>query len=390
MSALLRTIWRELCIIARRPLLWLATLGIPLFAALFMTTIFGGGEMRELPIGVVDNDFSEASRALVRTIDSSPTLSIAHHFTSPSEALMAVRSREVYGFVVIPRNFARDMTSGYRVEIPYYYHYALLSVGAKVATTLRELLTGATLKPLVAVAQEMNTPEQEVVEFLEPATTSPYPLGNPQLDYHTYLAEPFFFVMLQIIIMLTVVYVVGVEVDSGSDKEWLTVARGNIFVALVGKLTPYAVAFIATALMGLCILHHTPFSPLPEGGVLLWLSLATVGLVVASIAPALFLFSLFPAMGLVMSVVSMVGSLGATLSGVTFPLASMYPIFRYLAYALPIRHFTLIAQSLLYTEGRGEFLWGNMAVLMAYALLPLLTMGRLRRAICSGKYEHYV
>lgn len=387
MRDLRRVLWRELGIISRRPLLWIVTLGVPLFSALLMATIFGSGQMSELPIGVIDNDFSTSSRALVRTIDSSPTLSVTHHFTEPSEALVAMRRGEIYGYVVIPRHFAQDMTSGRRVEIPYYYHYALLSVGAQVESTLRTLLTMATLKPLILTAQEMATSERVAEEFLAPLSTSPYPLGNPQLDYHTYLSEPFFFVMLQIVVMLTVVYVVGSEMESGSAKDWLNVAQGNMFVALVGKLLPYTTAFAATSLAGLCIIYLP--SPPSEHIVLLWLAVATIGLVVASVALALFLFSLFPAMGFVISAVSMVGSLGATLSGVTFPLASMYPIFRYLALALPIRHFTLISQNLLYTEGNMSAVWWNVALLVGFTLLPLLTIQRLKRAICSGKYENY-
>lgn len=387
MRGLGRVLWRELGVISRRPLLWIVTLGVPLFSALLMTTIFGGGQMRELPIGVIDNDFSASSRALIRTLDSSPTLSVVRHFTEPSEALRAVRSRQVYGYVVIPRDFSRDMTSGSRVEIPYYYHYALLSIGAQVESTLRTILTMATLKPLILTAQEMAISEQMAEEFLAPLNTSPYPLGNPQLDYHTYLSEPFFFVMLQIVVMLTVVYAVGSEVESGSAKEWLEKARGNMFVALVGKLFPYAAAFVATSLAGLCILYLP--SPPSEHSALLWLAVATIGLVVSSMAVALFIFSLFPAMGFVISAVSMIGSLGATLSGVTFPLASMYPIFRYLAFALPIRHFTLISQNLLYTEGNLGAVWWNVALLAGFTLLPMLTTRRLKRVICSGKYENY-
>lgn len=387
MSGLGKVFGRELGTISRRPLLWIVTLGVPLFSALLMATIFGSGQMRKLPIGVIDNDFSASSRALIRTIDSSPTLSVVRHFTEPSEALRAVRSREVYGYVVIPRHFAQNIISGRRVEIPYYYHYALLSVGAQVESTLRTLLTMATIKPLIITAQEMAVSEQTAEEFLAPLGTSPYPLGNPQLDYHTYLSEPFFFVMLQIVVMLTVVYVVGSEVESGSAKEWLGAAHGDMFVALVGKLLPYAAAFVATSLAGLCIIYLP--SPLSEQGALLWLAVATIGLVLASMALALFIFSLFPAMGFVISAVSMIGSLGATLSGVTFPIASMYSIFRYLAYALPIRHFTLISQQLLYTEGNVGAVWWNVALLAGFTLLPLLTTRRLKRAIYSGKYENY-
>ena len=90
----------------------------------------------------------------------------------------------------------------------------------------------------------------------------------------------------------------------------------------------------------------------------------------------LFLFSLFPAISLIISIVSMVGSLGATLSGVTFPVPNMYPLVRDASYLFPVRHFTEMMQNMLYGSG-GIF------PLLAFSLLP-----HLKRAIESHKYEN--
>ena len=65
--------------------------------------------------------------------------------------------------------------------------------------------------------------------------------------------------------------------------------------------------------MSCSVFLHIPF----QGS--WWLmNIMTVLFIIATQALGLFLFSLFPAISLVISVVSMVGSLGATLSGVTF------------------------------------------------------------------------
>ena len=54
------------------------------------------------------------------------------------------------------------------------------------------------------------------------------------------------------------------------------------------------------------------------------LNLTSALLVIATQALAVFLFSLFPALSIIISIVSMVGSLGATLGGVTFPVLHMF------------------------------------------------------------------
>ena len=387
MRALFKTIGRELAIISHRPLLWIATLGVPLFTAFFVTTVFGSGTMQELPIGVIDNDFSSVSREIVRTIDSSPTLSVVRHFTNAEEALCAMRAREIYGYVVLPRGLASDMTRGARATIPYYYHYAFLSVGGEIESTLRTILTMASIAPIATTAQQMGVAEERIETFLEPVSGDIRPIGNPTLNYHTYLSEPFFFIMFQIVILLTVVYVVGWDIDRGRGKEWLSIAEDNIFVAVVGKLLPYILAFIASGTAGLYIIYGIE-SEVWQGA-LGWLMLLMVGLVVASVSLALFIYSLFPAMGLVISVVSMVGSLGATLSGITFPISSMYPIFHGVALALPIRHFSLIVQNQFYSEGSFGSVWWHAAALVAFCLLPLFTMRHLQRAIISQRYDKF-
>lgn len=387
MRSLLKTIVRELEIIAHRPILWIATLGVPIFTAFFVATVFGGGTMRGLPIGVIDNDFSSVSRSLIRTIDSSPTLHIVRHFTNSEEALAAMRAREIYGYVVIPQGLASDMTRGTRATIPYYYHYAFLSVGGEIESTLRTILTMASIAPITTTAQQMGIADQRITTFLEPISGDMRPIGNPTLNYHTYLSEPFFFIMFQIVILLTVVYVVGWDIDRGCGKEWLSVAGGDIFVALMGKLLPYILTFIVSGIAALYIIYGIESEVWQ--GTLGWLVVAMVGLVVASVSLALFIYSLFPAMGLIISVVSMVGSLGATLSGITFPIASMYSLFHGVALALPIRHFSLIVQNQFYAEGGFGSVWWHAAALVIFYLLPLFTMRHLQRAIISRKYDKF-
>ena len=371
---------REMSIFVRRPLLWIATIAIPLFSALFMSSIFGSGAIQEIPIGIIDEEFTTTSRSIVRMIDSSPTLSVTHHFTSSTEALAAIKQREIYGYVVLPHNLTRNMVQGSRSAIPYYYHYAFMSIGAQVESTLRTLLTLATVDPIVVTANELGVSESVVETFLEPTNSDTHPIGNASLNYSVYLTEPFFFIMFQIVMLITTVYILGTERANG--REWLAAANGNIFTAIMGKSLPYVCTYTASGMAALWIMGRIGGLSLSWGMVG-----AMVGLVVASISLALFIYSLYPHMALVLSAVSMIGSLGATLSGVTFPINSMYPIFRHVALLLPIRHFTIITQNMLYTEGGYEAVWWHGALLATFCLLPLITATRLRKSIISGSYE---
>ena len=137
------------------------------------------------------------------------------------------------------------------------------------------------------------------------------------LDYSVYLSQPFFFVLFQVLILLITVYAVGIEIKFRTADEWLFVAKGNMVTAVLGKLLPYTIIFILIGWLANYVMFgilHIPFQ-----GSWLLMNMLTALFVVATQALGLFLFSLFPAISLIISIVSMVGSLGATLSGVTFP-----------------------------------------------------------------------
>ncbi|MGG6549028.1 UNVERIFIED_CONTAM: ABC transporter permease, partial [Prevotella sp. 15_C9] len=83
----------------------------------------------------------------------------------------------------------------------------------------------------------------------------------------------------------------------------------------------------------------------------------------------------------IISIVSMVGSLGATLSGVTFPVTSMYPPVHAASYLFPVRHFTEIAQSMLYFDSGFGYYWQSAAILWLFPLVALLILPRLKHWI---------
>ena len=124
------------------------------------------------------------------------------------------------------------------------------------------------------------------------------------------------------IVLLVTVYAVGSEIKFRTGDDWLRTAGMNVFSAVAGKLLPYTVIFVLISVLANYVLFGVMRIPFSCG---FWpLNLTSALFVVATQCLAVFLFSLFPAIGIVISVVSMVGSLGATLSGVTFPAPFMY------------------------------------------------------------------
>ena len=381
-----KTIRRELDRMVSRRLYFGACIVLPLFCIFFMSTIFGNGQMENIPIAVVDQDNTSLSREIIRQVEAVPTFRVVRHYSDPEKARQATQAKEVYGYLVIPGQFEADATAGRNATLSYYYHYALLSVGGEVRGAFETLLRTLSLSPVVVQATAMGLGENQITSFLLPIKSSSHPLFNPDLDYSVYLSNPFFFVFLQVIILLVTVYVLGSEIKFHTAEDWLASADMNMFVAVMGKLLPYTVIFSLMSVFANYVMFGIMGIPFSCG---FWpLNLSAILFVVATQAFAVFLFSLFPAIALVISIVSMVGSLGATLSGVTFPVASMYAPVYYASYLFPVRHFVEINQNLLYGDYGFPYTWVNVSALFAFLLLPLILLPHLKKAILSHKYEN--
>lgn len=362
---------------------------LPLFCIFFMSTIFGDGQMENIPVGVVDQDQSALSRQVVRQVEAVPTFRVTRHYADPEAARQATQAKEIYGYLVIPSHFEADATAGRATTLAYYYHYALLSVGGEVRGAFETVLRQISMGPVVMQATSLGIAEGQVTTFLLPVKASNHPLFNPDLDYSVYLSNPFFFIFFQVIILLTTVYAVGSEIKFGTGQAWLSAAGGNIVTAVVAKLLPYTVIFSLMSILANYVMFGLMHIPFACG---FWpLNLTAILFVVSTQALGLFLYSLFPALSLVISVVSMVGSLGATLSGVTFPVPSMYAPVYYASFLFPVRHFTEIYQNLLYGDYGFAYTWGNYSALLCFLLPALLLLPRLKKAIVNEEmWRHLV
>ena len=354
MNVLLRE-WRRMT--SRRIYLGAAVV-LPLFLIFFMTTIFGDGQMRHLSIGIVDEDNTATSRSIVRSIAAVPTFDVVAHYANDAEAREAVKRREVYGYLSIPPRFEEAMVRGIEATLCYYYHYALLAVGGEVMSAFETALIPVRMAPIVSEAIMLGDTEANIETFLLPMTADDHALYNPSLDYAEYLAVPIFYIMFQILVLLVTLYAVGSDGLS---------AFGRWPLAMVGKLLPYTLIFVAEAMLANVVFFRWEHIPM-EGD--MWLfSLFTVLFIVATQSVAVILYTLFPVLSLVISVVSMVGSLGATLSGLTFPLSAMSPVVQYTSKLFPVRHFTEAMQCIVYFDGGFSDCWPQLAVLCVFPLV---------------------
>ena len=385
MSAFVHVFRRELRRMTARSIYIVACLVLPLFSLVFMATIFGTGQMTDLPVGVVDADNTSASRNIVRMVDATPQLEVTRRYANETEARQAMQRKDIYGYLLIPSRFAEKVGNNEPTTLCYYYHNAMLSVGGELHSTFENLLQQVAVTPIVTEAVGLGEGTSAITSFLVPVSEIELPTYNYNRNYSVYLSQPFFFVFLQILLLLVTTYALGSERKFGTSDEWLQTANGSMGIAVLGKLLPYTILFIALSILANVVFFGWMQSiPLNS----LWvIQGVTILFIPATQALALTLYSILPMLSLIISVVSMVASLGATLSGVTFPVAFMNQPVYLASFFFPVRHFMEVVQSLLYLDGTFLDYGVNLVVLMFFIPLPLLLLPRLKHALIIQSYD---
>lgn len=257
-SVLLRE-WRRM---TSRRLYFGVCIVLPLFTLFFMATIFGNGQMENIPIGIVDQDNTATSRTIVRNISAVPTFKVTKHFVNEAAARESVQKKEIYGYLSIPPQFEQNAIAGKNATLSYYYHYALMSVGGELMAAFETSLAPVALSPVVMQAMALGVEQDQITTFLLPVQANNHPIYNPSLDYSVYLSQPFFFVLFQVLILLITVYAVGIEIKFRTADDWLATAKGNIVTAVLGKLLPYTIIYILIGWLANYVMFgilHIPF-----------------------------------------------------------------------------------------------------------------------------------
>ncbi len=158
----------------------------------------------------------------------------------------------------------------------------------------------------------------------------------------------------------------------------------SIYVALVGKLLPQTLVFFLMAVFYNVYLYGYLHFPCNSGiGPMI---LASLLFVVASQAMGIFMVGVFPTLRLSLSFASLWGVISFSISGFTFPVMAMHPMFQALSNCFPLRHYFLIYVDQALNGYPMGYSWQSYLGLLLFMFLPFLVLRRLKHALKTYIY----
>lgn len=375
---------RSIIQIVRRPLMWIALFGLPLFMFLFVGSILDKGLPTRIPAAIVDKDGTGLSRSITQTLGGMQMVDLVESDNSYSAARQSLQEGRIYGFFMIPENFQSDLLAGRKPVITFYTNMTYYVPGTLLFKTFKATAIYSKAGIAMEVVQDVGGNPDELAPMMQPVNIQARGIGNPTLNYGIYLGNSFIPAILQLMILLATAFVLGQEIKYNTSPRLMRMADGSIVKALFGKLFPQTVVWWVIAIFMLAWLYR--FNHYPMNGQWWVMVLNELMYVVAAQCFAVAVFGLLPNLRLSLSVCALTGILTFSIAAYSFPVQSMYGGMALFSYLMPARYNFLIYAN---TALNGlpfhySLIW--FACYLAYPLLALLFSPRIKNAFLKPVY----
>lgn len=187
--------------------------------SLFYLVPFANQILRDVPIGVVDFDNSSLSRELVRDLDSNEFIKVASRPMDAKDALKQFYSNKIKAYVVIPKDFEKDIFRGGNSFVALFEDSSYLIIYKQVTTGVQTTTSTLGAKLEIGKFMKKGLSKQQATSVKLPFEFVQVPLYNPAGSYENYIYP------LVLVLILQQTMLVGAGLLGGTKRELCERAR---------------------------------------------------------------------------------------------------------------------------------------------------------------------
>jgi len=377
MKKIIAVIKRELSIWRKRPIYMLGSIVVMTVCSVFYLTFLRDGVPSDVPIGMVDDDNSTFSREFVRQLDATQ-LGKVISFEDFASARDAMQKGEITSFCVIPKGMFADLQAQRRPKFTFYVN-TLYFLGGSLAykdiMTMINLASGSVHRQILRMK---GIDEHTMAGMLRPIDIDVHMIGNPTMNYGSYLANMMLPGVLEMVIVILIIYSLGTELKYGTSRNLLEKTGNDIVSALAGKMALYTLLFTSIGFAMVFLLYG--WMKFPIAGNVLWMLLDVFLLVITSEAVGVFIIGCTPVLRFALSIGALYSVMAFSMTGFTLPVETMPAGIRGLAEIFPLRHYyQMYVQCGIYGTGFAGC-WKEIVHFLIFLFIPLLSTRRLHKA----------
>ena len=184
---------------------------LPLAYPLLYSWIYNNEVVREVPVAVVDNSHSQTSREFVRHVDASPDVRVAAWSNNLEEASRLVARQEVYGIILLPEDFDRQLGRMQQAHVSVYCNMGLMLTYKAIFQTCSAV--AADMNSHIQIALSGNSTTREDQLTTHPMQVSDVPIFNNTGGYGNFILPGVLVLIIQQVMLL------GIGIAYGTSYE---------------------------------------------------------------------------------------------------------------------------------------------------------------------------
>lgn len=328
-------VWlRELKVVFRDPAVVLLFLIVPLAYPVLYAFLYNNETVHEVKVVVVDESNTTLSREFTRKVDGAADVNVVAHVSNMEDAREALRRKEAYGIIYIPKSFSTNLNRAEQTSVLVYSDMSSMLFYKAILLTCTEvsLEMGANIRvnDMGHGTQEQDASTMKAVDY---EWVSLYNVSN---GFASFLVPA----ILILVIQQTLLLGVGTLVGTHNDKKRFTVASHtgdgrNVhpLKLTIGKAFCYSTLYIVTSAW---VLRVVPYLfHLPQVGDPLTIAVFLFPFILAATFFAMTLSYFCSQREFVMLLVVFTSVPFLFLSGISWPWVSIPPMLKAIAYILP-------------------------------------------------------
>ena len=209
--------------------------------SLFYAIPYSTEIIKEVPVGVVDLDHSNLSREFTKRLNATDYADVISSFNDLHDAQIQFYEDNIKGFVLIPKNFEKDILRGTQSTVSVYADTSYLIIYKAVYSGVVQTASSLGARIEVGKLLKAGVPKQLALALKQPFEFVQVPMYNPAGGYETYVYP----VILILILHQTLVVGMGLMQGTKNElKEDFCEKKEDIPIVVFGRCTAYVLLYL--------------------------------------------------------------------------------------------------------------------------------------------------
>ncbi len=327
-------------------------------------------DLNSLPIGLVDQDQSPASRRLVQSITASDTFSIAEHLPGPEAVEEGFARAQFKAALLIPPGYSKTLKRASRADVQLLLDGADGTTAGIALGYMANIVQAESIRIQGGSAQELILPIEARVRAR----------FNQGMKSALFIVPGLIALILSIMAVMLTALTVAREWERGSMEQLFSTPVGRLEVVL-GKLAPYVVLGLIQVMLVVALglfVFDVPFK-----GAMLDMFLVSILFLACMLGQGL-LISVVTRNQMVATQVAAISSMLPTilLSGFMFPIENMPSFLQALSLVVPARYYIVAMRGIMLKGNDLTLLWPQALALFIFAgIMVLASTARFKRRL---------